>query len=352
MRLMILTRDYPPSVWSGIGAAVALQARGLAALGVEVDVMAATEPAAGSQSSAEDGVRVHRLSSASFPLNPRDFDLVHLHSLALGELAFELKRRFQLPCVYTSHSLLPLELEDSPHSRFWCAVQGRVLSLSDCVIFPGEGDRSAAVKMLPQIATRTRVIPNAVAAPPRQRSLPGRRGPIVFAGRFARTKGLGLLGEVIPLVLARREAQFVIAGGHGDDEGQRIVDGIISRYPENCQLVGWLDRDQLDALFQRAALVVIPSSYEPFGLIALEAMRMGAPVLAAKVGGLAEVVTEESGGKLVESRDARAWAEEIVEMISNPALNRELRSRGPRYVAAKFSTTRIARRLIEEAYSE
>ena len=77
------------------------------------------------------------------------------------------------------------------------------MSLSDCVIFPGEGDRSAAVKMLPQIATRTRVIPNAVAAPPVTGHKP-ERAVRCFAGRFAGLKGLRFLRKSFPYACQAR----------------------------------------------------------------------------------------------------------------------------------------------------
>src|SRR5262245_30723553 len=133
MKVMILTADYPPAAWSGIGAAVALQARALAALGVETQVMVASKERR--PFLIEDGLRVHWLSRARFPVDAREFDLVHLHSLALSELALELRGRFHLPLVYTAHSWLPSELGQSAEAAFWCAVQGRVMAASHRVIF-------------------------------------------------------------------------------------------------------------------------------------------------------------------------------------------------------------------------
>lgn len=354
MKVMILTADYPPAAWSGIGPAVALQARALAALGVETHVMVARgerRPSVAPVASvAEEGLTIHWLSGARFPMDAREFDLVHLHSLALSELALELRRRFRLPLVYTAHSWLPSELGRSAMAAFWCAVQGRVMAASNRVIFLNESERAAAVALLPELRLRARKIPNAIPPPVACETEP-ESGLLVFAGRFARSKGIAVLVEVIERVLAERPIRLALAGGHGDAESERLIGKLVSRFPDNALVAGWLDRARLDALLARAALVLMPSLYEPFGLVALEAMRMGAPVLAAAVGGLKEIVTEESGGRLIGSHEPAEWSEATLNLLSDSQARRSLRHRGPRYVAENFNPARIAARLIEEAYA-
>ncbi len=171
---------------------------------------------------------------------------------------------------------------------------------------------------------------------------------MVFAGRFARTKGIDLLAMIVRRLAGRY--RFVLAGGHGDAHGHRITAALAADCGEACRVVGWLDREALDRLFAGAGLVLIPSEYEPFGLVALEAMRAGAPVLAAGVGGLVDAVGPESGGRLVYSRDPRVWCAAIDEILGTPALRRELRRRGPAYVALRHDPVRLARRLVDDVY--
>jgi glycosyltransferase involved in cell wall biosynthesis len=351
VRVMILTADYSPGAWSGIGVAVEQQARALAALGVEVHVLVAGE--ARFAAAAEPGPTVHHLSRRRCPIDPRGFDGLHVHSLALSELALEIRHRFGVPLAYTVHSLLHLELEPSPLTAPWCAVQRQVLAASDRVVFVSEADRGAALALLPELRGRSRVVPNGVApllSPTPSR--PTSEGPIVFAGRFARSKGIELLAQLMPRLLARRSCRFVLAGGHGDAGGHRLVRDLERRFPETCQAVGWLERDALSGLFARAGLVLIPSLYEPFGLVALEAMSVGAPVLAAAVGGLLEVVTEASGGRLVGSRDPDEWADAASHLLSSSTTTRELRARGPAYVASRYDAGRLAQRLIDDVYAD
>src|SRR4051794_3281495 len=91
MRVLILTADYPPNAWSGIARAVEVQARALSLMDVDVHVIAG-KARQGFQSSRGRPV-LHWLDGACFPVDPRGFDRVHLHSLSLAELALELRGR-------------------------------------------------------------------------------------------------------------------------------------------------------------------------------------------------------------------------------------------------------------------
>ena len=339
MRVLVLTADYPPRVWSGIGGAVALQAEAAARQGVEVDVLLPPGQAVARVGAA----RVHELSASRFPLTAPDFDLVHLHSLGFSELALQLRSRFGLPLVYTAHASLRDEVPAFARRSGWAAAQDRILARSDHVLFPSESERRRA----PIPAGRASVLPNG-AEPTSVRG--SADGPIVFAGRFAESKGVLLLREIVERLASRPGPSFVLAGGHGDEPGERAVELLVRRFPGRCRRVGWLGRQALDRLFAEASIVLVPSRYEPFGMVALEAMRVGTPVLAASVGGLREVVRQGSGGVLVESPTADSWCAAIRHLLSRPDLRAELARRGPRYVAANYDADRLARTLVERVY--
>jgi 1,4-alpha-glucan branching enzyme len=345
MRLLVLTADYLPRARSGIGIAVAQQAQALRRLGIEVCVLLGTPPDQRMPADIQDEPFVHRLSAKRCPVNPREFDLIHLHSLALSGLALELRKRFGLPLIYTAHSLLHLELVPGPVATIWCKVQQHMLAVSDKVVFLSAAERAAAIELMPQLVQRSEVIANGVPLPPE--TLPSFKGegPIVFAGRFARSKGIELLADFLPRLWGRLRFHMILAGGQADEIGDRVIRGMAARFADTCSVVGWLEHARLERLFARAALVLVPSLYEPFGLVALEAMRVGAPVLAAATGGLLEIVSGESGGWLVQERDPELWCEQAFKIMTTPALAREFRSRGPRYVAAHFNIERTAQGL-------
>lgn len=336
MRVLILTADYPPNPWSGVGVAVERQARGLAASGIGVQVLVAD----GTTEESLPGFDIRPLARDRFPADPRRFDGVHVHSLRLAELALELRRRFGLPLAATVHGLVHLELPPSPRARRWSGLQRRLLQSADRVVFVSESERDAALSWLPGIAPRARVVPNAVPTPelrPR-----GADGPVVFAGRFAASKGLDLLEGMAPLL----DHPMVLAGGHGDPEGEAAARRIAAG--PGRRLAGWLSREEMDALLRRAALVVVPSRYEPFGLVALEAMALGAPVLAADVGGLREVAAPGSGARRLASRDPRRWAAEVRELLRSGEAE-ALAAAGPAW-ARRFSPAAVASRLVSDVY--
>jgi glycosyltransferase involved in cell wall biosynthesis len=200
------------------------------------------------------------------------------------------------------------------------------------------------------VGGRMSVIPHGVSPPPGGRTPQHDVGPIVFAGRFAASKGVALFADTAARLLATRRVEIVLAGGHGDAGGTAAAQRLVDRFPATCRIAGWLDGPRLDALFARATAVLVPSSYEPFGLVAVEAMRMGAPVLAADVGGLRDIVTVDSGGRRIDSRDASAWVDEVRDLLDDPRSAARLSQRGPIDVARRFSSAAAARRLISEVY--
>jgi glycosyltransferase involved in cell wall biosynthesis len=351
MRVIILTADYPPRIWSGIGTAVHHQACGLAAIGVELDVLVGGSSGCRWRSGRGRSPRVHPLDRQRFPVDWRGADAVHLHSLALAGLALELRRRSDRPLVYTAHSLLWRELGSRRTARFWCAVQEHVVRVSDHVVFLSAAELRAASMRWRHVADRASVIPDGVPRPPRRKSSASIHGPVVFAGRFTRSKGIELVGELVPQIRSERIGRVVLAGGHCDRVGQRVMQRIQRTPADSAQVLGWLQRPAMDALFASAGLVIVPSLYEPFGLVALEAMRLGTPVLAAAVGGLAEIVGPDSGGRLVASHDQDAWIRAIQELFGDASKHQELRARGPGYVAARFDRCHIAQRLRDEVYA-
>jgi len=357
-RVLMLTADYPPNPWSGIGVAVERQARALAELGARVQVLVAAAPGRPLAAPAEAGrLSVHPLSRRRFPVDPRGADVVHVHSLALADLALEVRRRAGAPLVYTAHSLVEDELRfgrvDGSLTRSWRAVQARLFAEADRVVFLSRAEHAAALARYPELEERSGVVANGVPDPDPEPEAPRPEpamGPVVFAGRFARTKGMELLGDAVARVLARRPARFVVAGGHGDGVGEWVARDLRRSHRGACAVTGWLSRAAVDGLFARAAVVLVPSLYEPFGLVALEAMRAGAPVLAADVGGLRDVVTPDSGGRLVRSRDPERWADEVCALLASPDARRHLRERGPRHVRAHFGARRSAERLLQDVY--
>jgi glycosyltransferase involved in cell wall biosynthesis len=113
--------------------------------------------------------------------------------------------------------------------------------------------------------------------------------------------------------------------------------------PGNVKVVGWMDRSQIGRLYASADLLVVPSRWEAFGLVALEGMRAGLPVVASRVGGLPEIVQDGVTGRLVDAEDPQQLAEAMVSM--DAALRREMGERGRRRFLESFQIERVVEEL-------
>jgi 2-deoxystreptamine N-acetyl-D-glucosaminyltransferase/2-deoxystreptamine glucosyltransferase len=345
VRVLVLTADYPPDTWSGIGAAVATQVGALADRpDVAVRVLVAF-PDGRAATGHRDGV-VTPLSWRRCPVRPGEFDVLHLNSLALAELAVRMRRRLGLPLVYTAHSLLHRELAGVPDAAPAVRVQAALLRASDAVVVLSRAEQAAALARHPDLAGRCTVLPNGVppaAGPPR----PAPDGPVVFAGRFTWTKGIDLVAAAAAGSPGR---DIVLAGGRPDAPGAAVVAEVAARHPRRCRVLDRLPHPAVEGLLRQAAMVVVPSRYEPFGMVALEAMRVGTPVLAAAVGGLPEVVPPGSGGRLVRSATPAAWRAATGDLLDSPGLRAELARRGPGHAARHHDPAALAGRLLDEVY--
>jgi D-inositol-3-phosphate glycosyltransferase len=151
----------------------------------------------------------------------------------------------------------------------------------------------------------------------------------LFVGRLEPLKGVDTVLEALSLIRRQqadlfRQMRFVIVGGSPadttDTEMQRLksmVDALDLK--SNVQFIGAKNQTQLLDYYAAATAVVMPSDYESFGMVALEAMAVGTPVIASNVGGLAYLVKDGITGYLVPTRDPQILAQRMIELVKQPA---------------------------------
>ena len=132
---------------------------------------------------------------------------------------------------------------------------------------------------------------------------PAEKRRVLFVGRFDRQKGVDILLDALR---ALRDSTFAYLVGSAV-----LGDGALLELPSNVRTTGWLSGPDLAAFYETADVLVAPSRWEGFGLTAVEAMRAGLPVIATRVGGLAEVVDHGVTGLLVEPNSSAALVEAI-----------------------------------------
>ncbi|NMG10027.1 glycosyltransferase [Brasilonema sp. UFV-L1] len=178
---------------------------------------------------------------------------------------------------------------------------------------------------------------------------------VVYVGRFDQRKGIETLVRAIAKSSLRDQAnlQLVIGGGyrpgHSDGiERDRIASIVAELGLEDCTTFpGRLDDTVLPSYYAAADVCVVPSHYEPFGLVAIEAMASRTPVVASDVGGLRFTVVPEVTGLLVPPKDEVAFAAAIDRILLNPAWRDQLGEAGRQRVEIAFSWHGVASRLTQ-----
>ncbi|MEI7443649.1 MAG: glycosyltransferase family 4 protein [Burkholderiales bacterium] len=262
-------------------------------------------------------------------------DVVHVHGTFAG-VAVRAAHRLALHpsrLVYCAHGWA-FDRRAPAWSLAAAAAVERVLApAADAIVCISEHDRRSAIARGLDPA-RLLTLPNAIGPAPsaaRRVDWPAGRRRILFVGRFDRQKGVDLLVEAMGGI---GDAGFAWLAGSPVVAAQSLGD-----LPPNVGATGWLDRDALQAYYESADVVVVPSRWEGFGLVAVEAMRAGRAVVAARVGGLPEVVDDGITGLLVEPGSSEALARALLEPSDDTL--REMGRRGRERWAEHFAMTRL-----------
>jgi glycosyltransferase involved in cell wall biosynthesis len=184
-------------------------------------------------------------------------------------------------------------------------------------------------------ADRVRVLPNFLDLP--DAPTPERLGGAVgYLGRISGEKGIDVLIEA-----ARRVGCDTRIAGDATH-----APGLVANLPPNVTLLGKVSRDRLDAFFAGLRVLVVPSVwYEVFGLVCIEALSRGVPVIASDIGGLPEVIAHEQTGLLVPPGDVAALAAALRRLIDDEPFARALGERGRETVRQQFSADAFYRQL-------
>lgn len=359
MRLLILTWEYPPIVEGGLARHVCKLAEALARRGNEVHVLTRGDRAL-PESAVQNGVNVHRVPE---PSRPRDldefvawiehmnddmlaagraleaelsFDIVHGHDWLVARAGKALAKDIGAPWVVTVHATEHGRhqgwVENYPQSHIhgverWMTHDAtRVIACSHYMqehcseIFELEADQ---IDVIPNGIDPTDLRPLADLDEYRRRFAEPDERLIILAGRLVYEKGFQLALEALPAVIRDLgKVRFVVAGS-GTHEHELKSQATELGLDEHGTFMGWVDDRELHSLYAVADLCIIPSIYEPFGLVALEAMASGCVCIVADTGGLREIVPETAGLRFT-ARDPEALRLAVERALTDGELRAEL----------------------------
>lgn len=393
LRLILISQDYPPRPCGGVGVFIHQLAQSLARRGHEIAVITRAE---GRHTvDFEEGVWVHRVPITAHPNrhHPELPDLpasVRDHAYTVYD---EARRIQQLrgttltlsaiwdleaaACVASPHFTnfvylvttyqlsLPSkpEWQRNPHylhhhvnkmisGERWIIDHAQGVLASTRAIWDDIRAHNPELQRPAPTAILPFGLPAATTPPPKPADYPPEDTPVIlFVGRFEPRKGVDTLLDTLTELLPRHPN--VVARLVGDDtlivDGATLKERFLARHAgapflSRIQFLGFVDDAQLEAEYAHCTLFVAPSRYESFGLIYLEAMRWGRPCVGTRVGGIPEVLGEESG-LLVPPEDPQALTQALEQLLINPDLRARLGEAGRQRFHAHFTVERFTDRL-------
>jgi glycogen(starch) synthase len=263
-------------------------------------------------------------------------DLIHLNTTG-PSVFFYLRSStaIQIPTLLTLH--MPLPTVRQPGS-----LAGRVLNTVTHVVGVSNAILQEALQAMPVIAGRTSLIHNALETPPlAPSSLPPASPVLLCAGRLTQQKGFDVAIDAFTRVLPRYPKATLLLAGEGDLRIELEQQSVRLGLEQQVQFLGRVSHQEVYRLLNQATLLLVPSRYEPFGLVALEAAQMARPVVASRVDGLEEVVVHGETGLLVKPDDSDALADAILALLDHPATSMEYGRKAKQRAERQFNFARF-----------
>jgi glycogen synthase len=359
-RVLILSWEYPPVIEGGLARHVRKLAEELVAQGTVVDVLTRGREES-PPCEQQNGVSVHRVREPRFPrdldrflgwveqmnedmlatgralADEHAYDLVHGHDWLVAHASAALSDLLEIPYVTTIHATEHGRHQgwvDKPPQSNIHAIERWMAHRADSVITCSHYMRGHAADIYDIDERRITVIPNGIDpsdlrpvddlnALRLQFAQPTEK-LVLLVGRLVYEKGFQLALDALPEVIAKLPSVRFLVAGSGTHEAELKAQAERLGLGEHGVFLGWIGDDALHSLYRIADLCVVPSLYEPFGLVALEAMASGCPCIVADTGGLREVVP---AGERVGLRFNGGDPEHLGVMIERLLVDEQLRDR-------------------------
>jgi D-inositol-3-phosphate glycosyltransferase len=303
-----------------------------------------------------------------------EYDLIHSHYWLSGLAGLELRQLWQVPMIQMFHTLAVMKRrvarnDEESASEMRLQAEQKLMQKSDRIVAATQAELAQLQWLYRADTKRIRVIPPGVDTTrfypiPKDEALefigtPARQCMLLYVGRVEPLKGIDILFEAMALLkqegfLDINPLCLAIIGGDPGVSQEEMSSEMerLHRLQESLgigDLISFLGRraqDTLQYYYSAAEIVVVPSQYESFGMVALEAMACGTPVIASETGGLAFLVKHGETGFHVPAADPHALANQINELMSDEVLRARLGKQAALY-AKEFSWSIIVDQILE-----
>jgi glycogen synthase len=376
VRVLILSWEYPPIVEGGLARHVRKLSEQLVRQGVDVHVLTRGGGHLGAEED-RHGVTVHRVREPEFPRDDLDafiawvehmnddmlaagtelgggFDVVHSHDWLVAAAARRLARRRRLPWLVTVHATEYGRhqgwVDKHPQSHIH-AVEKRMVRAADRVITCSHYMRGhvrdvfgvEGVTVIPNGIDPSDLQPVADLPRLRARFAAPDEKLVLLVGRLVYEKGFHLALDALPGLIRRVGGVRYLVAGSGTAEAELKAQAERLGLVEHGTFLGWTGDDTLHSLYRIADLCLVPSLYEPFGLVALEAMASGCPTIVADTGGLREVVPPgRRVGLRFRARSTRSLERMAYQLLTSEELRERLVAEASEHVL-RFDWADVAR---------
>jgi len=378
LAVMMLSWEFPPRVIGGISPHIYNLSRNLVKNGVKVHVVTCDFPGSPAHETLE-GVEVHRIDSYQNPapdfatwvylmnvnmqkeaaaiahgLND-EIDIFHAHDWLVATAGIGLKHVFRKPFFATMHSTeigrrngIHTDYERMIHeTEAWLTYEAwKIICCSDYMIshvrwaFGLPPDKLIKVPNGVNLEAYSNKEKEYLSKLRNRFALPEEK-IVLFVGRLVHEKGAQVLVSAVPRVLDKVNAKFIIVGnGYMKDQLSDLARGM--GVSHKVIFTGFLDDATLRGLQQCADVSVVPSLFEPFGIVALEAMAAGSPVVVSDTGGLSEIVDHDVDGVKIYpgSPESLSWG--ITRVLTDEEYARHLKANAHKKVEEKYNWNTIA----------
>lgn len=389
MRILMLSWEYPPRIIGGISRVVHDLAQRLGAQGNEVHIVTCLDQGA-LEEEMDKYVHVHRvrsyeLSTVNFidwvlQLNysmlercimlagrTGGFDIIHAHDWIVAFAARVLKASYGIPLISTIHATewgrnwgIHNEIQRYISSvEWWLTYESWKVIVNSSYMY----NEVSQVFHLP--SDKIRIIPNGVDLDKfrgykkdydfRRNFAADNEKIVFFVGRLVNEKGAHILLDAMPKILAYYGGVKLVITGKGPQMDFLRNKAASMGIEKKVYFTGYISDDNLSRLYMCVDVAVFPSLYEPFGIVALESMVAGVPVVVSDVGGIGEIVEHGIDGMKAYAGNPDSLADSILEILHNPGKAEDMKAKALEKLRRQYDWSNISEKSLktyEEVLSE